>query len=104
MTTKGGWAEDTDDKVELGPTGKHPDGKLSEADEGELQFAVGVTKAGDVFLDFGTQVKWVAFEPGQAIEIAKMIAANAQKAVHVRQILEKQKAETVIVDGKPLKG
>jgi hypothetical protein len=107
------WAESPEDKVEvseddqpskLGPTGEHPDGKISEDDEGQIQLAVGVTKTGDVFMDFGTKVKWLAFDPGEAIDVAKMIAFNAQKAARVREILEKQKegAKLVGANGKPL--
>jgi len=103
------WAENPDEKVEeeppkIGPTGDHPDGKIQESDEGGLQFAVGATKTGDVFLDFGIKVKWIALEPAEAIELAKVIAANAAKAARIRQVLEKQKkgAGLVGADGKPL--
>ena len=107
------WAESPDDKVEvseddqppkLGPTGEYPDGKISEEDEGQIQLAVGVTKGGDVFMDFGVKVKWLAFDPQEAIEIAKMIAVNAQKAARVREVLEKQKEDAKLVgaNGKPL--
>ena len=105
------WAENPDDAVEapeeepkLGPTGEHPEGKIQEGDEGELQFAVGTTKTGDVFLEFGIKVKWIALGPGEAIELARVIAANAQKAARVRQVLEKQQkgAGLVGADGKPL--
>ena len=110
------WAENPDEvektrpkpeeaeEPQLGPTGEHPDGKIQENDEGELQFAVGTTKTGDVFLDFGVKEKWIAMEPAQAIEFAKVVAANAAKASRVRQILEKQQkgAGLVGADGKPL--
>jgi hypothetical protein len=106
------WADNPDElekakpeeEPKLGPTGEHPDGKIQEDDEGELQFACGTTKTGDVFLDFGVKVKWIAMEPAQAIEFAKVVAANAAKAARVRQILEKQQkgAGLVGADGRPL--
>jgi hypothetical protein len=111
--------------AELGPTGEHPRGAdkqnryfgrqgenspalppgenhfivdepLADDGEGELQFIVGTTQSGEVFLDFGTKVKWIAMEPGDAIELAKIIAANAQKGARVRQVLAQQKG----ADGK----
>lgn len=92
------WADnDVVEEGKPGPTGEYPDGKLNKDDEGELQFAVGVTNTGDVFFDFGVKVKWIAMEPSQAIELAKVIAINAAKASRVRQVLEEQKKVTCLV-------
>jgi hypothetical protein len=89
--------------AELGPTGEYPRGKLTD-DEGEFQFIVGTTQSGEVFLDFGTKVKWIAMEPGEAIELAKIIAANAQKGARVRQVLAQKKGAGLVgADGKPIK-
>lgn len=60
----------------FGPTGKFPEGKLNQADEGELQ--LGITHdAGNVIIDFGTQVTWIGLPPSKAIEFANMIIQHA---------------------------
>jgi len=105
MTNDNDWAQNPSDKTpEIGPTGKHPDGKIQEGDEGEIQFAVGVTRSGEVFIDFDVKVKWLALSPMEAIELAKVIAANAQKAVRVQQMDKRMKkgAGLVGLDGKPI--
>jgi len=106
------WVEDSDEQAEeptepqvkVGPTGEYPNGKIAEGDKGELQFAVGVTRSAEVFLDFGTDVKWIALPPVQAIGLAEILAVNAEKAVRVAEALAKQQkgAGLVGADGKPL--
>ena len=88
---------------ELGKTGKPADPKIAEDDDGELRFAVGVAPSGEVFMDFGTSVKWIAFEPDQAIEIANIMMLNAQKAIRYKAEMEKRKPSLVGIDGKPIK-
>jgi hypothetical protein len=51
--------------TELGRTGRHPDGKMAEHDEGGITFAVG-RKGEKVFLNFGTRVKSLGMTPEQA--------------------------------------
>lgn len=63
----------------LGPTGEYPDGVLKEDDDGELKMAIG-NKDGRVFMDFGKQVTWIAFEPAGARELAKLLEEHADKA------------------------
>lgn len=63
----------------IGATGTHPLGKLTPADEGAIQFAIGV-KDGKVCLDFGTPVKWLGMEPGQALELASSLIQHARNA------------------------
>lgn len=63
----------------LGATGDYPEGKLTEDDEGGIQFAVGV-KDGQVCLDFGKPVAWIGMNPGDALSLAETLIANARKA------------------------
>jgi hypothetical protein len=44
---------------QLGATGRFPQGKLNEYDEGELRLAMGVTN-GKLVMNFGKPVSWVA--------------------------------------------
>jgi hypothetical protein len=63
----------------LGPTGKFPDGKLGEGDEGELQLAIG-TKDGKVVLSFGRPVSWIGMPPKEARKLAVFMMARANEA------------------------
>jgi len=63
----------------LGPTGKFPEGKLTETDEGEIKIAIG-NKNGKVIIDFGSPVTWIGFTPEQAEEIANILKKNADEA------------------------
>jgi hypothetical protein len=57
----------------IGPMGEFPDGKLN-SDDGELN--VGIGRSGNnVYIEFGTMVRWVAFPP----EIAENIAGSLRK-------------------------
>lgn len=62
----------------LGDTGRFPEGKLNDRDEGEIAFAVGVEQ-GKVALSFGKPVAWIAFTPEQAMEIARLIRNKAKR-------------------------
>lgn len=64
-------------KSELGATGKFPDGKLCEHDEGEITFAIG-HREGQVVLDFGKPVAWVGMSPQQAIALAASLTQHAR--------------------------
>jgi hypothetical protein len=63
----------------IGATGLDPAKKLTPHDEGSIQFAVGV-KDGKVCVDFGTPVKWLGMEPGQALELAQSLIQHARNA------------------------
>ena len=67
------------DKPKLGATGNFPQGKLNEADEGELQLAVGA-KPGKVIIDFGKSVKWIGMEPEGARQFAVFVMNRANEA------------------------
>lgn len=62
----------------LGATGKYPEGKLRDRDEGEIAFAVGAEQ-GKVVLNFGKPVAWIGFTPEQAMEIARLIRNKAKR-------------------------
>ena len=64
--------------VKLGPTGAFPEGKLDPTDEGELQIAI-YRNQGKVIINFGTQVEWLGFNAGQAIEIGKALIKHGKK-------------------------
>ena len=57
-----------------GPTGKFQEGKINEYDEGELKIAVGILE-GEVAMDFGAPVAWVAFPS----DVARALAAKLIK-------------------------
>jgi len=63
----------------LGATGKFPEGKLNENDEGEIK--IGVTSMdGKVVIEFGKSVQWIGFTPEQARQIAYSLQRNALSA------------------------
>ena len=63
----------------FGATGKYPEGKLSQDDEGELQF--GITNAnGQVIINFGKPVAWLGMQPQQALAIADALTRHATEA------------------------
>lgn len=64
-------------KPEIGATGQFPDGKLDNSDEGELAFAVGRDSDGNVRIDFGTPVAWMAMPPYIAINLARTMLKHA---------------------------
>lgn len=54
--------------LHLGKTGKFPDGKISESDDGELRFATSVIN-GILIIDFGEPVAWIGLDKTQAKEL-----------------------------------
>lgn len=65
-------------KKNLGATGKFPDGKLNQDDEGELRMAVGV-RDGNVILDFGKPVHWLGLPKEHALKLAEMLQKKAEE-------------------------
>lgn len=62
----------------LGATGKYPNGKLDEHDEGEIKIAIAADPANRcVRIDFGKPVAFIGFTPEQAREIADMLTEKA---------------------------
>ncbi len=64
----------------LGDTGRYPRGKLNDDDEGEIRIRiVGFIQDGKptVLLEFGKEVKWLAFAPEHAKDLATALTAAA---------------------------
>ena len=88
-------AKDEDSKVNtlqrmiestpVGATGNFPQGQLTKADEGEIQFMVGA-KNDKVILQFGTPVAWMGMTPEQAIDLGEMLIQKAAKVGYIRPI------------------
>lgn len=72
--------EEAAERLKLGATGNYPQGKLNDADEGEIQVAIAAdTKEGKVLINFGTPVSWIGFDFGQAIAIANSLRDKAHE-------------------------
>ncbi|KKL13391.1 hypothetical protein LCGC14_2526230 [marine sediment metagenome] len=63
----------------LGKTGRFPEGKLADHDEGEIRFSVG-HKGSDVIIDFGASVKWIGMNGNQAIDLGNSLIKHGRKA------------------------
>lgn len=65
-------------KRQFGATGRFPEGKLEDSDEGELQLGVAFDKLnGIVRIQFGKPVAWLGLSPSHAIEFAKILLEKA---------------------------
>lgn len=62
----------------LGATNRHPRGKVTQDDEGELKLAV-YHKDGTVFVDFGKQTAWIGLDAATAHQLADLIHAHARE-------------------------
>lgn len=62
---------------QLGPTGDYPHGRLNADDKGGVRMGVAHDDEGNVHINFGTEVKWVAMPPDTAIDFAKTILRHA---------------------------
>jgi hypothetical protein len=63
----------------LGATGRFPQGQLTERDEGEIAFRVGVIDR-KVVLDFGQEVVWMGMDAAQARSLARALLKHADHA------------------------
>lgn len=61
----------------LGETGKFPQGQLHPGDEGELQFGIARDGDGNIHLNFGKDVSWLAMPPEVAINLARLLLKHA---------------------------
>lgn len=59
-----------------GPTGRYPEGRMNERDEGEIQFGV-TAHDGKVLVDFGTPVRSIGMTPEQACELGRLLITRA---------------------------
>lgn len=63
----------------LGATGKYPEGKIVDSDEGEISIAVGHMDR-RVIIDFGTPTSWLGMPIEQAREFANAVHRRADMA------------------------
>lgn len=69
-----------DDEPILGPTGRFPDGKISDDDDGEVTVAISRDpRDGLIHVDFGYPISWLALHPAQAVALAAMLLKHARK-------------------------
>ena len=63
----------------LGATGEFPDGvSRRPGDEGALRMAISdADSEGNIHMDFGKEIAWIAFPRDQAIQLAQMLLAKA---------------------------
>jgi len=64
--------------LHLGKTGKFPDGKISESDDGELRFATSVIN-GILIIDFGEPVAWIGLDKNQAEELILSLSEKVKE-------------------------
>ncbi len=58
---------------------KYPEGKLTNSDDGELQFKIAVFEE-RVIMDWGKPVQWIGLRPAEARAIAASLIENAEEA------------------------
>jgi len=71
--------------MNLGATGKYPNGKLGPNDQGELRAAMAVVDD-KIVIDFGTPITWTAMTAEQALQFAGALTKKAN------EILSKHKS------------
>jgi hypothetical protein len=81
----GGIPEGLRKALGLGATGAHPQGKISEDDEGETRIAIGTNGDGKIIIDFGNPTAWVGFDAGQALALADSLRAKAHAVIASRR-------------------
>lgn len=62
----------------IGATGDYPNGKLNKDDEGGLLFRM-TNDQGNIIIDFGKQVHWIAMPPKEARELIAGIEIQISK-------------------------
>lgn len=71
-------------KPKLGATGEYPRGKLNPDDEGALMLGVGPDGQGNVRVEFGKPVAWLALPRAEAIAFASLILKHARALPRVQ--------------------
>lgn len=68
------------DKIKLGATGKFPEGKLNENDEGEIALGIAADKDNKkIIMNFGKPTAWIGFNVEQALNIANTLIKKASE-------------------------
>ncbi len=71
----------------LGPTGKMPEGKVSDDDKGELALALILDKDKKlIHMHFGTPVTWFSMTPQLANDIANVLLQRAKELGHAVEV------------------
>ncbi len=66
--------------MRFGATGKFPEGKLDETDEGALTLGVAADHRNQVvFVDFGKPVAWIGLSKELAIQFADLLRKRAEE-------------------------
>lgn len=63
--------------MKLGAMGEFPRDRLGPHDEGALRMAISHDDKGNVRIDFGKKVKWLAMPADQAVMFAQLILHHA---------------------------
>lgn len=63
--------------TKLGSTGTFPHGRLGPHDEGGLKFEVGHDPDGNVHINFGKRIAWLAMPREQIADFIKVLAKHA---------------------------
>jgi hypothetical protein len=67
-------------QIPFGPTGRFPNGKLNERDEGELLMGVATDKDKHiVLLNFGKPISWIGLTPEIAIILGQTLIRKANE-------------------------
>jgi hypothetical protein len=74
------------EKMEIGATGKFPEGQLCDDDEGEICFQIGSNGA-KVVMDFGKPTAWIGMNPQQAGDVASSLIEHARKAAKAAGVI-----------------
>lgn len=64
-------------KPKLGPTGDFPRGKNDPHDEGGLRIGVALDSHGDVVINFGTPVHWIAMPREELVGFCNLLLKRA---------------------------
>lgn len=84
----------------IGATGRHPEGKITPQDEGELVFAITNTM-GKVVLNFGKPVAWVGFRPRDARQLAELLLRHAAHAEIIGAARSEETMTAKVLDPTP---
>lgn len=77
------WAKKLAEKLGLGPTGRFPNGKWDESNEGELKIAIGIENDA-VVIHFGKAILWMGMSPKNARELAANLMEMADELEAMR--------------------
>lgn len=72
------------DESQIGPTGDFPQGKLNADDEGGLKTGIGRDDKGNVLIDFGKAVAWIAMPAAEAANFALVVLSHANARISVQ--------------------